>query len=97
MCWSTPRLVEVLDPAERAAIQAYWRPKIALADFRVEADILDIPAFLPPRSCASSKSARNRGFRASFRSLVRTPDEIVHVNVDEISTAEEGVRDANKR
>jgi hypothetical protein len=52
MCWSTPRLVEVLDPAERAAIQAYWRPKIALADFRVEADILDIPAFLPPRSCA---------------------------------------------
>jgi hypothetical protein len=52
MCWAAPRLIEVLDPAERAAIQAYWRPKIALADFRVEADILDIPAFLPPRSCA---------------------------------------------
>jgi DNA-binding LacI/PurR family transcriptional regulator len=30
----------------------YKPPKIALADFRVEADILDIPAFLPPRSCA---------------------------------------------
>jgi hypothetical protein len=42
MCWSTPRLIEVLDPAERVAIQTYWRPKIALADFRVEADILDI-------------------------------------------------------
>jgi hypothetical protein len=38
MCWATPKLVEVLDPAERAAIQAYWRPKIALADFRVEPD-----------------------------------------------------------
>jgi hypothetical protein len=38
MCWATPRLVEVLDPAERAAIQAYWRPKIARADFRVEPD-----------------------------------------------------------
>jgi hypothetical protein len=34
MCWATPKLTEVLDPAERAAVQAYWRPKIALADFR---------------------------------------------------------------
>jgi hypothetical protein len=34
MCWATPKLVEVLDPAERAAIQTYWRPKIALAAFR---------------------------------------------------------------
>jgi hypothetical protein len=29
MCWAAPRLVEVLDPAERAAIQAYWRPNRA--------------------------------------------------------------------
>jgi hypothetical protein len=35
MCWATPKLVEVLDPAERAAIQAYWRPKIRERDFRV--------------------------------------------------------------
>jgi hypothetical protein len=34
MCWAAPRLVEVLDPTERAAIQAYWRPKTALAAFR---------------------------------------------------------------
>jgi hypothetical protein len=27
MCWATPRLVEVTDPVEKAAIQAYWRPK----------------------------------------------------------------------
>jgi hypothetical protein len=33
MCWATPRLVEVIDPAERTAIQAYWRPKIARANF----------------------------------------------------------------
>jgi hypothetical protein len=43
----TPRLVEVLDPA------LIGRPKPQRArGFRVEADILDIPAFLPPRSCA---------------------------------------------
>src|SRR5215831_11338516 len=47
MCWATPRVIEVTDPAEKAVIQAFWRPKIALADFRVEADILDVPAFLP--------------------------------------------------
>jgi len=35
MCWAAPRLIEVLDPAERAAIQAYWRPKIRERDFRV--------------------------------------------------------------
>jgi hypothetical protein len=35
MCWATPKLVEVLDPAERAAIRAYWRPKIRERDFRV--------------------------------------------------------------
>jgi hypothetical protein len=29
MCWATPKLIEVLDPVERAAIQALWRPKIA--------------------------------------------------------------------
>jgi hypothetical protein len=29
MCWAIPRLIEVLDPAERAAIQNLWRPKIA--------------------------------------------------------------------
>jgi hypothetical protein len=62
MCWSTPRLVEVLDPAERAAIQAYWRPKIHARDFRVDADILDIPAFLPPRSAGASQlMAAHRG------------------------------------
>jgi len=33
MCWATPRLIEVLDPAETAAIQAYWRPKIASGHF----------------------------------------------------------------
>jgi hypothetical protein len=31
MCWAAPRLI---DPAERAAIHAYWRPKTALAAFR---------------------------------------------------------------
>jgi hypothetical protein len=31
MCWATPRLIEVIDPIERAAIQAFWRPKIAVA------------------------------------------------------------------
>jgi hypothetical protein len=34
MCWAAPTLIEVLDPAERAAIHAYWRPKTALAAFR---------------------------------------------------------------
>jgi hypothetical protein len=33
MCWAAPRLVEVTSPPERAAIQAYWRPKIAGANF----------------------------------------------------------------
>jgi hypothetical protein len=28
MCWATPILIEVTDPAERAAIQAYWRPRL---------------------------------------------------------------------
>jgi hypothetical protein len=29
MCWATPNLTDVIDPAERAAIQCYWRPKLA--------------------------------------------------------------------
>ena len=40
MCWAAPRLTEVLDPAERAAIHAYWRPKTALAAFRAANDAL---------------------------------------------------------
>jgi hypothetical protein len=32
MCWATPRLLEVIDPAERTAIQGLWSPKIPLAD-----------------------------------------------------------------
>jgi hypothetical protein len=31
MCWATPRLIEVIDPAERDAIQSLWRPKIGSA------------------------------------------------------------------
>jgi hypothetical protein len=31
MCWATPRLVEVTDPVEAAAIQAYWRPRVAVS------------------------------------------------------------------
>jgi hypothetical protein len=26
MCWATPRLIEVIHPTERAAIQGFWRP-----------------------------------------------------------------------
>jgi hypothetical protein len=33
LCWASPRLVEVLDPAERTAIQAFWKPKILGANF----------------------------------------------------------------
>src|SRR6266511_5607645 len=40
MCWAAPRLIEVLDPAERAAIHAYWRPKTTLAAFRAANDAL---------------------------------------------------------
>jgi len=31
MCWATPRLVEVTDSVEAAAIQAYWRPQVAVS------------------------------------------------------------------
>src|SRR5262245_17528281 len=27
MCWATPRVIEVTDPAEKAVIQAFWRPE----------------------------------------------------------------------
>jgi hypothetical protein len=71
MCWSTPRLVEMLDPAERAAIQAYWRPKIALADFRVEADILDIPAFLPVKQYdPPSKPSKDEAITSAKQVLI---------------------------
>jgi hypothetical protein len=33
MCWAVPRLDEVIDPVERATIQEFWRPKIAVAGF----------------------------------------------------------------
>ena len=33
MCWATPRVIEVIDPAERAAIQVLWKPKILGANF----------------------------------------------------------------
>jgi hypothetical protein len=63
MCWAAPRLIEVVGPAERAAIHAYWRPKTALAAFRAADhqparrvaeiaspdDGLDIPPFLDRR------------------------------------------------
>jgi hypothetical protein len=71
MCWATPRLVEVPDPAERAAIQAYWRPKIRERDFRVEADILDIPAFLPVKQYdPPSKPSKDEAITSAKQVLI---------------------------
>src|SRR5262249_40657028 len=33
MWWVTPRLIEVVDPAEMAAIRSFWRPKISGGHF----------------------------------------------------------------
>jgi hypothetical protein len=33
MCWATPRVIEVTDPAEKAVIQAFWRPELPVANF----------------------------------------------------------------
>jgi len=33
MCWATPSVIEVIDPAEKAVIQAFWRPEILGGSF----------------------------------------------------------------
>jgi hypothetical protein len=33
MCWATPRVIEVIDPVEKAVIQAFWRPEIPGGSF----------------------------------------------------------------
>ena len=38
MCWATPRVIEVIDPAEKAAIQAFWRPEFPVASFSRDFD-----------------------------------------------------------
>src|SRR5262249_58543657 len=38
MCWVTPRVIDVVDEAEKAAIQAFWRPEFPVANFSRDFD-----------------------------------------------------------